>query len=103
MTAALGVSRLGDATAAVARRLGGRAAAISLAVLAMLAGAATYAWLAGFVVPVAPGGLGIREAAILAMCGSGIPAAGLVVAVIVLRLASVLGDMGFGLFAYSRR
>ncbi|MBY0324685.1 MAG: HAMP domain-containing protein [Reyranella sp.] len=49
MTAALGVSRLGDATAAVARRLGGRAAAISLAVLAMLAGAATYAWLAGFV------------------------------------------------------
>ena len=49
MTAALSVSRLGDATAAVARRLGGRAAAISLAVLAMLAGAATYAWLAGFV------------------------------------------------------
>jgi len=40
---------LGDATAAVARRLGGRAAAVSLAVLAMLAGAATYAWLAGFV------------------------------------------------------
>ena len=49
MTAALGVSRLGDATAAVARRLGGRAAAVSLAVLAMMAGAATYAWLAGFV------------------------------------------------------
>jgi two-component system nitrogen regulation sensor histidine kinase NtrY len=40
---------LGDATAAVARRLGGRAAAVSLAVLAMFAGAATYAWLAGFV------------------------------------------------------
>ena len=49
VTAALGVSRLGDATAAVARRLGGRAAAVSLAVLAMMAGAATYAWLAGFV------------------------------------------------------
>jgi len=49
VTAALGVSRLGDATAVVARRLGGRAAAVSLAVLAMLAGAATYAWLAGFV------------------------------------------------------
>jgi two-component system nitrogen regulation sensor histidine kinase NtrY len=49
VTAALGVSRLGDATAAVARRLGGRAAAVSLAVLAMFAGAATYAWLAGFV------------------------------------------------------
>jgi two-component system nitrogen regulation sensor histidine kinase NtrY len=49
VTVALGVSRLGDATAAVARRLGGRAAAVSLAVLAMMAGAATYAWLAGFV------------------------------------------------------
>ena len=35
--------------AAVARRLGGRAAAVSLAVLAILAGSATYAWLAGFV------------------------------------------------------
>jgi two-component system nitrogen regulation sensor histidine kinase NtrY len=40
---------LGDATAAMARRLGGRAAAVSLAVLAIMAGAATYAWLAGFV------------------------------------------------------
>ena len=49
MTAALGVPRLGDTIAVVARRLGGRAAAVSLAVLAMLAGAATYAWLAGFV------------------------------------------------------
>ena len=35
--------------AAAARRLSGRAAAVSLALLAMLAGAATYAWLAGFV------------------------------------------------------
>lgn len=33
---------------AVRRGLGGRAAAMSLAVLAILAGAATYAWLAGF-------------------------------------------------------
>ena len=49
MTAALGVPRLGDTITVVARRLGGRAAAVSLAVLAMLAGAATYAWLAGFV------------------------------------------------------
>ena len=32
---------------AVRRGLGGRTAAVSLAVLAMLAGAATYAWLAG--------------------------------------------------------
>ena len=40
----------------MARRLGGRAAALSLALLAMLAGAATYAWLAGF----APGAFNTR-------------------------------------------
>jgi two-component system nitrogen regulation sensor histidine kinase NtrY len=39
---------LGDAMSAVRRGLGGRTAAVSLAVLAILAGAATYAWLAGF-------------------------------------------------------
>ena len=47
MTAALGVGRLGGVAAAVMRGLSGRAAAVSLAVLAILAGAATYAWLAG--------------------------------------------------------
>ena len=46
MTAALGVSRLGDAMGAFLRGLSGRAAAVSLAVLAMLAGTGTYAWLA---------------------------------------------------------
>jgi two-component system nitrogen regulation sensor histidine kinase NtrY len=39
---------LGDAMSAVRRGLGGRTAAVSLAALAMLAGVATYAWLAGF-------------------------------------------------------
>ena len=49
MTAALGVSRLGDKMSVVLRSLGGRVAAVSLAILAMAAGSATYAWLAGFV------------------------------------------------------
>ena len=49
MTAALGVSRLGDKMSAVLRSLSGRIAAVSLAILAMAAGGATYAWLAGFV------------------------------------------------------
>jgi len=40
---ALGGSRLGETMSAVLRRLSGRAAAVSLAVLAILAGAATYA------------------------------------------------------------
>jgi len=49
VTAALGVSRLGDKMSAVLRSLSGRVAAVSLAILAMAAGGATYAWLAGFV------------------------------------------------------
>lgn len=48
MTAALSVRRLGDIRGAVLRGLSGRASAVSLALLAMLAGTATYAWLAGF-------------------------------------------------------
>ena len=49
MTAALGVSRLGDMMATLARRLSGRGAAVSLALLAMMAGAATYVFLTGLV------------------------------------------------------
>ena len=49
MTAALGVSRLGDGMSKVLRSLSGRVAAVSLAILAIAAGTATYAWLAGFV------------------------------------------------------
>ena len=48
MTAALGVSRFGEKMNVVGRALTGRVAAISLAILAVLAGAATYAWLTGF-------------------------------------------------------
>ncbi|MBX9945427.1 MAG: PAS domain-containing sensor histidine kinase [Reyranella sp.] len=56
MKTALGVSRLGDTATAVLRSLNSRFAAVSLAVLAIVAGAATYAWLAGF----APGSFGTR-------------------------------------------
>ena len=49
MTLSLGVSRFGDRMSSIARGLTGRTAAASLAVLAVIAGAATYAWLAGLV------------------------------------------------------
>jgi two-component system, NtrC family, nitrogen regulation sensor histidine kinase NtrY len=49
VTTALSVSRFGDRVNAIGRSLIGRIAAASLAVLAILAGAATYAWLAGLV------------------------------------------------------
>jgi len=46
--ASLGVSRFGEKMNVIGRALTGRIAAISLAVLAILAGTATYAWLTGF-------------------------------------------------------
>ena len=49
MTTSLGGSRFGDVMTALGRALSGRIAAMSLAALAILAGALTYAWLAGLV------------------------------------------------------
>lgn len=57
------------------------------------------AWLAGFVVPVAPGGIGIREAALIALVGASVPAAGLIAATLALRASSITGDLLFGLSA----
>lgn len=55
------------------------------------------AWLAGFLVPVAPGGLGVREAAMLGLAGTLVPAPVALAAVLALRIASILGDLAFGL------
>jgi two-component system, NtrC family, nitrogen regulation sensor histidine kinase NtrY len=49
VTLALGVPRFGDRMASIGRGLTGRVAAASLVVLAILAGAATYAWMANLV------------------------------------------------------
>ena len=65
MTAPLGAPRLGDTASAMLRGLSGRFAAVSLAVLAIVAGAMTYAWLAGFV-PAAFGTLGWITALLVA-------------------------------------
>lgn len=55
------------------------------------------AWLAGFVIPVAPGGLGVREAALLALAGDGMSATSLLAVVLALRAASIGGDLAYGL------
>lgn len=55
------------------------------------------AWLAGFVAPVAPGGIGVREAALLALAGGALPDAALMAATLALRAASIVGDLGYGL------
>lgn len=60
------------------------------------------AWLAGFVVPIAPGGIGVREAALLALAGPTVAAAPLLAAVLALRVSSIAGDLLFGLRATLR-
>ncbi|QZH75085.1 MAG: hypothetical protein JY451_00105 [Erythrobacter sp.] len=81
------------------------AALIGLAVLpagtnpAQFAALFLLAWMIGFLVPLAPGGLGVREAALLALAGASLPAANVLAALLVLRLASVAGDLTYGLGA----
>lgn len=71
--------------------------------LAHFAALFLLAWLAGFVVPVAPGGIGVREAALLALGGAGLPAAGLIAATLALRASSIAGDLTYGLVTLRRR
>ena len=71
--------------------------------LAQFAALFLLAWLAGFIVPVAPGGLGVREAALLALAGGGVPAAGLMAATLALRVSSIAGDLVYGLATLQRR
>ena len=64
----------------------------------LLTGIFAVAWIAGFIVPGAPGGLGVREAVLLATLG---PLYGEVAAVaiaVLLRVITIAGDgLGFGL------
>lgn len=69
--------------------------------LAHFAALFLLAWLAGFVVPVAPGGIGVREAALLAL-GNSLPVEGLLAATLVLRIASIIGDVLFACASLGR-
>jgi uncharacterized membrane protein YbhN (UPF0104 family) len=58
------------------------------------------AWIAGFLVPVAPGGIGIREAALFVLAAPLAPPEALAMFAILTRLVTILGDCVFGLAAY---
>jgi hypothetical protein len=58
------------------------------------------AWVAGFLVPVAPGGLGIRESVLLVLAAPFAPASGIAVFAILTRLVTIAGDALCGLAAY---
>ena len=58
-----------------------------------LLGAYTLAWLVGFVVPIVPSGLGVREATLIALLAPVFGAAGATALAVGLRLANVGGDL----------
>ena len=82
---------------------------ILLALLVRAAGAGSFpfplalsvwaiAWMAGFVVPGAPAGLGVREWVLLSLSGSLVEAEPLLLAILALRVLTVAGDGLFVLY-----
>lgn len=63
------------------------------------AGAYVLAWLIGLITPGAPAGLGIREIVLLFLLKNTIAEADLLIAIVIGRLITVLGDTGFFLFS----
>ncbi len=65
-----------------------------------LAGLFMLAWVAGFLVPVAPGGIGVRESALLALAVPAESAAVVAAFALLTRLATTIGDAAIGLAGY---
>jgi hypothetical protein len=64
-----------------------------------LAGAFVIAWLIGLVTPGAPAGVGVREAVVAIMLSNTLPMQDILLAVMLGRLVTVLGDVLFCAFA----
>ncbi len=62
-------------------------------------GAYAAAWCIGFLVPVAPAGVGVREAALIFLLHTSMPTSAATVIALVSRLLFTLGDVGWGLVA----
>lgn len=69
--------------------------AAGLANWPLIIGGYAFAWAVGFIVPGAPGGIGIREATLLALLSTSIPVANLLLGVLAFRLITTLGDIVF--------
>ncbi|MFO7801774.1 MAG: hypothetical protein R6V55_05725 [Desulfovermiculus sp.] len=72
---------------------------VPLAAWPFLIGSYAFAWAVGFVIPGAPGGLGVREAVLLAMLESSMAGAGLLVGIVIFRLVTTLGDIFYFCFS----
>lgn len=68
---------------------------LTLSDTTIVVGAYVLAWLAGFLTPGAPAGVGIREFALSMMLGFLIPESDLLLAVIIARVVTMAGDVAF--------
>ena len=66
---------------------------VGTAPLISLAGASILAWLIGFLTPGAPGGIGIREAMLVALLGGLNQADNVLIAAVMFRIVTTLGDV----------
>lgn len=77
---------------------------LNMSQVPLLLGAFSFAWLLGFVVPGAPGGLGVFEATAIALLQHRFPSAAVISAIALYRLISIIAETaGAGLAALDER
>jgi glycosyltransferase 2 family protein len=65
---------------------------LNVSQIPLLLGAFSFAWLLGFIVPGAPGGLGVFEATAIAVLQHHFPSAVVISAIALYRLISILAE-----------
>jgi len=61
----------------------------------LLIAAYAFSWVAGFLVPGAPGGLGVRESVLIFLLRDSVPAGDAVLGAVLFRIVTLLGDVLF--------
>lgn len=75
--------------------------ALGIGQAAALAAIFMLAWIAGFLLPLAPGGIGVRESALLLLAAPLADSATILAFALVTRLVTIAGDALFGLYAHA--
>lgn len=66
---------------------------IDLSLIPIIIGGYLYSWIAGYITPGAPGGIGIREAFIMQILSGVLLSETLIVGIIIYRIISIIGDL----------
>ena len=61
--------------------------------MGLFLGTYLFSWIIGFITPGAPGGIGIREAVMVLMCGSFMSTETIMLYAVTMRIISTLGDV----------